>query len=126
MSAIHYLFTFLLLSSIFSWVLFIIFGRVTVSRLRKDPKSSSNLGFQLFSGQDVLNVAQAIALPRSLTRKMSSGSWGALRVDPDIVEELISPLERRLAKVMFWSITSTGVGIVAMCAYVLVFRPDLL
>ena len=53
---------------IMAWVLFIIFGQVTVRKFRKNPAMKHELGVEFLSGWDIFNVAQALSMPRSLLR----------------------------------------------------------
>jgi len=46
-------------------ILYVIFGQVTVKKLRKNPKTKDALGLEYVSGWDIINVAQALAIPRS-------------------------------------------------------------
>jgi len=42
-----------------AWILFIIFGQVTVRKLRKNPETKHELGIEFASGWDIFNVASA-------------------------------------------------------------------
>jgi len=53
-----------------SMILYIIFGQVTVRKLRKNPKTRCELGIELISGWDIFNVAGALALPKAITRRI--------------------------------------------------------
>ncbi len=53
-----------------SAVLFVIFGQVTVRKLRKNPETKYELGIEFTSGWDILNVAQALSLPAVLEKKI--------------------------------------------------------
>ena len=47
-------------------LLYVVFGQVTVRRLRKNPKTKDALGLEFVSGWDIINVAQALAFPSSM------------------------------------------------------------
>jgi len=51
-------------------VLFVLFGQITVRKLRKNSETKTELGFEFASGWDILNVAQALALPKVITRRL--------------------------------------------------------
>ncbi len=53
-----------------SLILYVVFGQTTVRKLRNNPKTKNDLGVQFASGWDILNVAQALALPNYITRKL--------------------------------------------------------
>lgn len=50
-------------------VLFVIFGQVTVRKLRKNPETRHELGIGFASGWDITNVAQALSLPEFLQKE---------------------------------------------------------
>ena len=54
----------LIMSSIISGILYVVFGQMTVRKLRKNPKTKDILGLEVISGWDIINVAQAFSLPR--------------------------------------------------------------
>lgn len=45
-------------------ILYVLFGQVTVRKLRKNTETKDYLGLELSSGWDILNVASAICRPR--------------------------------------------------------------
>ena len=51
-------------------ILFIMFGQITVRKLRKYPETINALGTEFASGWDIINVAQALAIPKSWARKI--------------------------------------------------------
>ena len=44
-----------------SGILFVVFGEVTVRRLRKDPATRRYLGFEFCSGWDIVNAGVALS-----------------------------------------------------------------
>ena len=46
-------------------ILYVLFGQITVRKLRNNPKTKDALGLEYASGWDIINVAQALAFPRS-------------------------------------------------------------
>ncbi len=53
-------------------ILFVIFGQITVRKLRKIPETKLVLGIELLSGWDIINVATVLALPKGYARKILS------------------------------------------------------
>ena len=47
-------------------ILFVVFGQVTVRRLRKNPLTKEGLGIEFASGWDILNVAARFLHPNGL------------------------------------------------------------
>ena len=89
-------------------ILFVLFGEVTVRRLRKNPETRDLLGLELASGWNIQNVAHAIALPRSLQRRLSNGPLSFMYADPDIIYRYTTRLDRLLGRTFFWSLMATG------------------
>ena len=57
-------------------IFFVIFGQVTVRKLRKNAKTKDELGIEFASGWDILNVAGALARPVWLSRKLKNTPLG--------------------------------------------------
>ncbi|BFM09578.1 hypothetical protein [Halioxenophilus aromaticivorans] len=82
-------------------ILFVVFGQITVRKLRKNPDTKNKLGVEFASGWDILNVAQALALPKKITRVLAKSPISGFYADRVILEQNTSPFDRGLAKV-FW------------------------
>jgi hypothetical protein len=65
MTTIQYYVGLLILATILTGIMFVLFGQITVRKLRKNPKTRNALGLEYVSGWDVINAAQALAFPRS-------------------------------------------------------------
>jgi len=83
-------------------VLFVIFGQVTVRKLRKNPETKQALGIEFASGLDILNVAQALSLPKAVVQKIRANPTGALHADPDLLYKHTTTFDRLLARVFYW------------------------
>ena len=92
-------------------VLFIIFGQVTMRKLRKNPETKHELGIEFVSGWDILNVAQALSLPKSVVRriKRNATSMGLpeYEVDIDIFYKHTTVFDRVLARLFYWLAVSS-------------------
>lgn len=89
--------------AVISGLLFVVFGQVTVRRLRKDPSARSRLGIALISGWDILNVAAAVSCPRVLSRRLERGPLGYLYADSDWILSQASRVERALGRAQYWT-----------------------
>lgn len=93
-------------------MLYVLFGQITVRKLRKNTKTRDALGIEFASGWDVLNVAQALALPKSWMQKLKGSPLSSLYADVDVLYEYTSKFDRFLAFVLFWMLTlSVGAGL---------------
>src|SRR5690554_7095703 len=71
-------------------ILYVLFGQITVKKLRKNPETKDALGFEFISGWDVLNAAQALAFPKSWMKKLESSSLSAMYRSEEHTSELQS------------------------------------
>lgn len=101
MSNSNAIFFFLLLGSIFTGVLYVSFGQITVRKLRKNTEAKAALGFKLVSGWDIINVAEALSIPRSWMKKIENGSLSKMYAKTDFLIEKTTKFDRILA-VMFY------------------------
>jgi len=91
-------------------IIYVIFGQTTVRRLRKTPETKNALGIEFsISGSDIIKVAQALSLPKSVSQRIRGNSTtGALHPDPDILYKHTTTFERVFARVFYW-LTMTSV-----------------
>lgn len=102
------LFAVALYANVIGLLLFVVFGEVTVRRLRKDPETRELLGLEFYSGQDICNVARAVSLPRKFARRSDHGPLALMRANSDAIYQHTSVSDRVLGRVFFWSILFAG------------------
>jgi hypothetical protein len=90
-----------------SCILLVVFGQVTVRRLRKDPKLKDKLGVEFISGYDIINVASALAMPKWFNDKLKDSPISFLYANHEILYEATKPFDRILAKI-FWGVFITS------------------
>jgi len=91
-------------------ILYVIFGQLTVRKLRKNPKTKAALGIEYASGWDIINVAQALAFPRSWSRKLEKSPLSYLYANSDLLFENTTKFDQILAAVFFWLLTLSGLS----------------
>ena len=96
-----------------SCILFVIFGQVTVRKLRKNPETRHALGIEFASGWDILNVAQALALPKSVAQKIWRNSMG-FEANPDLLYEHTTVFDRVLARVFYTLFALSGSALILL------------
>ena len=101
-------------STMISGILFVIFGQVTVRKLRKNPATKDLLGLEFMSGWDILNAARALSWPRRLARSADRGALRALHANSEALYLHTTRLDRVLARAHFWSLMFAGGWIVAL------------
>jgi len=102
-----------------SMALYIIFGQVTVRKLRKNPATKHALGIEFASGWDIVNVAGALALPKMVAQKIkrnsvSMGLGQGFEADPNLLYKHTTRFDRLLARLFYWSWASSGFGLIAL------------
>ncbi len=89
-------------------IFFVLFGQITVRKLRKNPETKDELGVEFMSGWDILNVAQALALPDFMARKLKESPLSALHADKDILKKHTNKFDRILATIFYVLFLSSG------------------
>ena len=90
-------------------ILFVVFGQITVRKLRKNPETKQALGIEFASGWDILNVAQALTLPKAIAQKLREKSMG-LEADPNLLYKHTTLFDRVLARVFYTLFAFSGLG----------------
>jgi len=96
----------------FSLILYVVFGQTTVRKLRKNPATKDKFGFEFISGWAVLNIAQTLALPRSLTKKLSSSSLSFLYGNAEYLYENTNRFDQVLAKIFYWLFMGSALSMI--------------
>ncbi|WP_281557313.1 hypothetical protein [Thalassomonas sp. RHCl1] len=102
------MFSFGLAGCFISMIFYIIFGQVTVKRLRKNHETKNILGIEYASGWDIINVAQALSIPRSWRRKLETSPLSALYANSEILYKHTTKVDRVLAATFYWLLTLSG------------------
>ena len=92
----------------FALILYVVFGQITVKKLRKNPETKESLGIEFASGWDILNVAQALAIPRSWSRKLESSPLSGLYAKSELLRQNTSSFDKALAFIFYWLFTISG------------------
>ena len=100
-----------------SAILFVIFGQVTVRKLRKNPETKHALGIELASGWDIFNVAQALTLPKAVAQRIKRNSMSmglGFEADPDLLYKHTTLFDRVLARVFYTLFAFSGFGLIIL------------
>ena len=100
-------------STMISGILFVIFGQVTVRKLRRNPATRHLLGIEFVSGWDISNAARALSFPRAFARRMDRSPLAALHANSEALYRHTTRLDRFLARAHFWSLCFAGFWILA-------------
>lgn len=110
MTPIQYYLGLLILSTILTGILFVLFGQISVRKLRKNPKTRDALGLEYVSGWDVINAAQALAFPISWSRKLEGSRLSFMYANSKLLQENTNRLDRFLGAVFYWLMMITGLS----------------
>ena len=97
-----------------SLILYVFFGQITVRKLRKNPKTKDALGTEFASGWDILNAAQALAIPKAWAKILKSSPVSALYADVDVLYEYTTTFDKVLAFIFYWLFISSTGGLVLL------------
>ena len=98
----------------FACILYVLFGQITVRKLRKNPETKENLGVEFFSGWDILNVAAALSRPNWLSEKYKKSNLSGLAANSDVLYRNTTLFDRILARVFWFSYAISGTGLILM------------
>ena len=100
----------LIVASMVSGILYVVFGQITVRKLRNNPKTKGLLGVEYASGWDIINVAQAFSLPRSWTRKIENSKFSFFYANATVLYDNTTKFDQVLGFVFYWVLTITGLS----------------
>jgi hypothetical protein len=92
----------------FACFLYVLFGQITVRKLRKNPETKDQLGFELASGWDILNVAAALSRPKWITNKYKKSRLSSFAASSDTLYQNTTLFDRILARVFWFSYVISG------------------
>jgi|SRR5690554_1056106 len=110
MSIFSKLLAFVFIFMLIACVLYVVFGQVTVRKLRKNSKTRDELGLQLVSGWDIINVAQALSFPESWSKKLEKSSISFFYANTKVLRENTNRLDRILGALFYWTMMSSGLS----------------
>lgn len=102
---------------VLSWILFVIFGQVTVRRLRRNPATRNRLGVELISGWDIVQASSALSRSRRLTKRLERGPLRGYFADSQTLRAHTTRLDRALAAACYWGLRISAVLIVTSSMY---------
>lgn len=102
------LFVIFLVGCLLSAVLYVVFGQVTVRKLRKNPNTKELLGMEFISGWDIINVAKAFSLPRNWMLKVEKSKFAFMNANSSTLFENTSIFDRVLGCIFYWTLTLSG------------------
>lgn len=111
------LFTIVFITGFIALILYVIFGQVTVRKLRNNPNTKDALGIEFASGWDILNVAKAFAMPKGITKKWKKSAQSAFYADIDLLYKHTNKLDRILGAVFYWIYVFTGLSLILLVLF---------
>jgi len=93
-----------------STILYVLFGQITVRKLRKNPKTRDELGIEFASGWDIINVAKALAMPKAIMRKLKDSPLSLLYANADLLQEHTNKFDKMLGGLFYWLLMFSGLS----------------
>ena len=96
-------------------VMYLVFGQVTVRRLRKSPATRDCLGMELLNGGDIVLVAQALTWPGWMQQRAENGCLGFMVARSRVIRQYTNRLDRILARLCYWSMSICLLLLLSSC-----------
>lgn len=68
------------------------------------------MGLEHVSGWDIINAAQALALPQRLSKKLEKSPLSFIYGKSSVLRENTNPLDRFLGSLFYWMMIFTGMS----------------
>ena len=107
-----------MLSMLLAGIVYILFGQVTVRKLRKNPATRDCLGMEFLHGGDIAHVAQAFGWPRRLQERAERGGLSFMVAKYEVLRQHTNRVDRALGWVCYWSAMLCGVILLGFCLLV--------
>lgn len=91
-----------------------LFGQITVRKLRKNPETKDALGIEFASGWDILNVAKVMAMPKKFAQKLKGTPKSVFYADIDLLYKHTSAFDRMLGAIFYWLYVFTGLSMILL------------
>lgn len=90
-------------------MLFLFFSQFTVRKLKKNPQTRDELGFEYISGWNIINAAQALAMPNALVKKFNKTPLASLFADSELLNRNTNKFDKILAIIFYWLFIFSGI-----------------
>lgn len=89
-------------------MLFLLFSQLTVRKLEKNPQTRDELGFEYISGWNIINTAQALAMPNVLIKKIDKSPLASFFADSESLNRNTNKFDKILAIIFYWLFIFSG------------------
>lgn len=107
---------FIVLMLVITGIIFVIFGQVTVRKLRSIPMCKDLLGIELVSGWSIFNVAIIMSMPKRWSRILNNGAMSFYFPNAEALGKYTTRTDRLLAHLLFGLTYATVIGLFALMA----------
>ena len=91
-------------------IMFVLFGQITVRKLRKNPELQHALGLELVSGWDIINVAQALAMPKAAMNKLNKTPIAVFFANAELLKKHTNKFDRVLGTFFYCLLMFSGLS----------------
>ena len=109
MSLITILVGILIALTLIVMMLFLFFSQFTVRKLKKNLQTKDELGFEYISGWNIINAAQALAMPNALVKKLNKTPLASLFADSELLNRNTTKFDKVLAIIFYWLFIFSGI-----------------
>jgi len=95
-------------------IFLVLFGQITVRKLRKKTELKNKLGVSFVSGSDIFSVAQALWLPKTMIRKIQKSSLSFLHADSELLYKHTTIFDRVLARIFYTLFVLSGFSMIIL------------
>lgn len=90
-------------------MLFLFFSQITVRKLKNNPITRDELGFEYISGWIIINAAQALAMPNALIKKFNETPLASLFANSELLNRNTNKFDKILAIIFYWLFIFSGI-----------------
>jgi len=96
--------------------LLLIFASTTVRKLKKNPATKDALGFEFVSGYRIFTIAQALAWPQIITRKIQNKPLSFLHANSELLHKHTNKFDKTLAVLFYWPLAISVILLLILIA----------
>ena len=101
----------------FALILYVLFGQITVRKLRKNPEVKHALGLELVNGWDIINVAQAVSMPATFMKKLNKTPLAFAFANAEIIKKHTNKLDRVLGVLFYCLFMFSGLSFALLALF---------
>jgi len=94
--------------------LLLIFATTTARKLKKNPVTRDSLGFEFVSGYRIFTIAQALAWPQAITKKIQNKPLYFLHANSELIHKHTNKFDKILAALFYWPLAFWSISLLTL------------